>query len=280
MKSKWLARPPDTSPHYFLHMADPAAESDSPTAAADVAKMKRQNKVLKLAVREEQAKTKALQDQLRASQIDVAGAQEEVMSLRDNRGSLVKRVATLQAELAADKSTGSSWSLPGVTGWGSSMSKSDAEKMQAKHDTMEEQLMLQIQQSQEVHEKNFELTAERDTLASRLPKQAKEHASKLAALEARHKEELLTASLRADRLLAERDEAATRADVVEARADSLEQQLGALQTEHRATLRSAETEQASLHRTIEQAEREMERVQAALSQAQKALSSEELESRR
>ena len=245
----------------------------------DDTKLKRHNKVLKLAVREEQERTKALEGKVRAMELEGVSSTEEIRMLRDREDSLRKRVAMLQQELETQKkNAASSWGVPGLSGWGSTVSKVDAERLQKEHATMEQVQQDMMDQVAQVQNQNFELTAERDTLKIRVKKQADDHVAKLAALGLRKKEELLAASLRTERLTSERDEVISRAEADAKLMVTVREELASLQEEHRKALSSAETEQGALQRSIEQYGQDNERLRESLATATAALSAEEITS--
>jgi DNA repair exonuclease SbcCD ATPase subunit len=193
--------------------AEPPPDDDGAAAAGGARLLKQKMKVLKQAVREEQAKVTALEAKVGTLQRAAAAKEEEVEATAFNNHRLKRRVEALQQELEGSKKAGSggSWGLGGMTaGWGSGLSKADAEKLQADLALMQEQLELKIRESEVVHADLFEVRQQHEELQKRAAAERRDAAARLAGVEERRREAVLAAQMRGDTLAAVRGEPASQ----------------------------------------------------------------------
>ena len=169
----------------------PAQAEPASPPRSDLKTLKRANKVLKQAVREEQQRSAELAAQVQGLQVAEEGREEEVKQLEFHNNRLKKRVDALQQDLEQQASAGgSSWGLGGaLTGWGSTLSKADAEKLQEDMAMMQEQLELKIRENETLHIEMFDLRAEHKTAVEALEQQVAELRGKLEAAEQRAQEQ-------------------------------------------------------------------------------------------
>lgn len=132
---------------------EPPAPQLQPPASpdSDAKRLKRANKVLKQAVREEQDRSAELGSRVRQLEVAATGKDEELTQVGSHNNRLKKRVALLQQQLEDQEKAGggSGWGLGAVSsavGWGAGLSKADAEKLQADLTVMKEQLELKLRE--------------------------------------------------------------------------------------------------------------------------------------
>ena len=216
----------------------------------DAKKLKRANKVLKQAVLEEREKSAELAARVRQLEVLATGKDEEIQQVGFHNNRLKKRVDALQQELEGKKhSAGSSWGL-GAMGWGSTLSKADAEKLQADLGMMQEQLELKIRENESLHIEMFELKEKQEAQVEKLKKKHRELKAELESQKKRTEESLLAAAVRTEMLAGERDGAVRLQEAAEARAAKVESALAELRREHEAAVAAAEAEQGALQRSV------------------------------
>ena len=232
--------------------AEEPAQLDTPPASPenDAKKLKRANKVLKQAVLEEREKSAELTARVQQLEVLATGKDEEIQQVGFHNNRLKKRVDALQQELEGKKNSGgSSWGL-GAMGWGSTLSKADAEKLQADLGMMQEQLELKIRENESLHMEMFELKEKQEAQVEKLKKKNRELKAELESEKKRTEESLLAAAVRTEMLTGERDGAVRLQEAAEARASEVEFALAELRREHDAAVAAAEAEQGALQRSV------------------------------
>jgi DNA repair exonuclease SbcCD ATPase subunit len=229
---------------------DETVQADAVSPESDIKKLKRANKVLKQAVLEEREKSAELTARVRQLEVVGTGKDEEIQQVGFHNNRLKKRVDALQQELADQKSSaGSSWGLGGM-GWGSTLSKADAEKLQADLGMMQEQLELKIRENESLHMEMFELKAKQEAQVEKLKKKNRELKAELESEKKRAEESLLAAAVRVEMLTGERDGAVRLQEAAEVRVAEGNVALAELRREHDAAKAAAEAEQGVLQRSV------------------------------
>jgi hypothetical protein len=229
-----------------------AVQPDTSPASpeSDIKKLKRANKVLKQAVLEERGKSAELTARVRQLEVVGTGKDEEIQQVGFHNNRLKKRVDALQQELEGQKpSAGSGWGL-GAIGWGSTLSKADAEKLQADLGMMQEQLELKIRENESLHMEMFELKDKQEAQVEKLKKKNRELKAELESEKKRAEESLLAAAVRSEMLAGERDGAVRLQEAAEARLAESDVALAELRREHDAAVAAAEAEQGVLQRSV------------------------------